>query len=101
MANITTSNFIPFTLGAPPVGDGCDVSLIAGKGSKGYKDGSINFKDGDGSDMVSIHSDKTITILGETFCLETIKQALCDFRSDSCKCPMNQLLTKGCTCGGK
>jgi hypothetical protein len=98
---ITTSNATPVTIGAPITGDGCDVSLIAGKGTKGYKDGSINFKDGDGNNLISLHSDKTITILGEDFCLETIKKALCEFKSDTCKCTMNQLLTNGCNCGGK
>ncbi len=85
----------------PGEGDGGSLTLSPGKGSKGYSDGSIIITDADGNEMVAFKCDKTISILGESFSLEQIKQAFSDFKPDSCKCPMNQLVAKGCTCGGK
>ena len=63
--------------------------------------GKISIKNEVGDEVLSINSDNTISILGETFSLEKIKECLSSFQSDRCSCPTNQLVYKGCTCGGK
>jgi hypothetical protein len=82
-------------------GQGNNIAFFPGKGDKGYKDGSVIFNDADGNEMMAIHSDKSVSILGAIFQMEDIKKALENFVSDGCKCPMKQLMTTGCSCGGK
>ena len=62
--------------------------------------GAVRVKNIKGDDIITIGSDKTISILGETFSLELIKEWLSNFKSDSCRCTVIQLMNRGCTCGG-
>lgn len=68
-------------------------------------DGHLRIASQTQGELLSIHtgSDPSLTILGETFELETIKQLLIDARSrvGKCSCPLQQIVAKGCTCGGK
>jgi len=61
---------------------------------------SVRIKNKKGEELIKIGVDKTIAILGETFCLEEIKNWLGSLKSDACKCSISQLMNKGCTCNG-
>jgi len=80
---------------------GADITFSPGKGEKGMRDGKIGFNDGDGDEILSINSDKTITILGETFDLQEVKSWLAKtFKSGGCQCSLKQIMSQGCGCGG-
>lgn len=72
-----------------------DIVMTPGPG------GFITMQSNDCQELIRIGDDQTITILGETFSLELIRDALKSFRSDACRCEMRTLMMKGCQCGGK
>lgn len=67
--------------------------------------GSLHIESYTHGKLISINTGTkpSLTILGETFELETLKQMLVDARGrvGNCTCPLQQIVARGCTCGGK
>lgn len=77
-----------------------DIIICPAAATEDLRAGSFVVNSGSGEELLAIHSNKTISILGETFSLEKIVEALKSYSTDACVCQMNVLMTKGCICGG-
>jgi hypothetical protein len=83
-------------------GGGGNLILVSGKGYGGKKDGRICIEDTDGSELISIGTDKTLKVLGEEIPLSMIKEWISKikFEATNCSCTSAQIFQTGCVCGG-
>lgn len=79
---------------------GGDIRFIPGKGSAGHEDGRIIWCDADGNDLLSLDSDG-LKILGKEVPMIKILKLLETLSEHLCRCPTEQILKTGCSCGGK
>lgn len=91
----------PITIiAAPPPRAGDSYIVTPGKGDEGLPDGEIIFNSADGTEILKLGNDKSISIFGIKFSQEQIKDALKSFTSEKCSCNLNTIITDGCQCGG-